>query len=287
MADMTTTSYALVKPEVGASADTWGAKINTNYDALDNLLNGTTPLVGLGITASSAGNALRVTQTGAGNALLIEDAASVDNSPFMINSSGQVSVGSTTILSTAGSQHGLQVVGTASAAFALLARFNATNTAASILRFFRSKAASLNTNTTVVEGDALGTIEFHGADGTDYVPAASISATVGDNPATGQMPGKISINTTATGAGAPTERMFVDHTGMVNVGPAPIPAAENWAIMRLSSTTRGVQLPILSTAQRNAIATDFGNSAGLLVYNSTTQKLNFFDGANWQAVTSV
>lgn len=45
----------------------------------------------------------------------------------------------------------------------------------------------------------------------------------------------------------------------------------------------GVELPSLTTAQRDAISTPV---AGLMIFNSTTSKLNFYTGSAWEAVTS-
>jgi hypothetical protein len=45
------------------------------------------------ISGSSSGDMLRITQTGAGNALVVEDSTNPDSTPFVVDASGNVSIG--------------------------------------------------------------------------------------------------------------------------------------------------------------------------------------------------
>jgi len=66
----------------------------------DKIYGGTISTSAAVFEGSSANAIVRITQTGSGNALVVEDSANPDSTPFVVNSSGNVGIGTNSPLST-------------------------------------------------------------------------------------------------------------------------------------------------------------------------------------------
>jgi hypothetical protein len=79
-----------------------------------------------------------------------------------------------------------------------------------------------------------------------------------------------------------TTRVYIDtSTNGGNVGIGGTPNAN--AILDVQSTTKAFMPPRMTTAQKNAIASP---TAGMVVYDSTLNKLCVYTGAAWETITS-
>jgi hypothetical protein len=95
-------------------------------------------------------------------------------------------------------------------------------------------------------------------------------------------PGDVVFSTSDAGASGSTlqtltQRVWIKgETGQVGIGVSSPNAA---ALLQMDSTTQGFLPPRMTTAQRDAITA----VQGLVIFNTTTTKLECYDGATWQA----
>lgn len=104
-------------------------------------------------------------------------------------------------------------------------------------------------------------------------PVAGANATITNGYALRVVDGAVLFGGTLAVTGAST------FTGNVGVGGA----AAASAALTVTSTTQGLLFPRMTEAQRDAIAAP---AAGLVIYNTTTNKLNLRVAAAWEVITS-
>jgi hypothetical protein len=94
---------------------------------------------------------------------------------------------------------------------------NGNNAFSPYLVLAKSRSAS---NTIVQADDQLGSVNFQGNDGTEFVEAAQIAAFVDGTPGANDMPGRLVFSTAADGAAFATERLRITSAGVLQVADA-------------------------------------------------------------------
>ena len=239
-------------------------------------INGTVQ-PGVVISGSSSGDALRITQTGSGNALVVEDSSNPDATPFVVDSGGRTIIGNTSALQlnhfTNANPLQINSIGSLGAQFGA---FSADGFASQLF-FAKSRSATVGTNAVVNNGDLLGTFQFFGADGTNYIRSAQIDAAVDGTPGTNDMPGRLVFSTTADGASSPTERMRIDSAGQVGIGAAASAGVSLDIGRNLTGGPTSIGVYVRGIVQSDATAaTSFYSRVGTAATTFTLQSLVHF-----------
>jgi hypothetical protein len=140
-----------------------------------------------------------------------------------IDSSGRLLVGTSSSVTS----FQVQVEGTTESNSALSLRRNNAGNLGPAFGFYKSRGTATGSFTIVLAGDSLGQLYFYGADGTQDVAAATITAAVDGTPGANDMPGRLVFSTTADGASSATERMRINSTGDVMIACTTRPSSGN------------------------------------------------------------
>lgn len=160
------------------------------------------------VSVNTSSNALRITQTGTGNALVVEDDTNPDSTPFVVNSGGNVGIGTS-------SPTQLLDISANGTALVLLSRYSTNSSEAA---YTVRKARGTDSSPSIVaSGDTLVSYNFQGYDGASFLNAARIIAQVDGTPGTNDMPGRLVFSTTADGSSSPTERLRIDSAGDIDM----------------------------------------------------------------------
>jgi hypothetical protein len=144
----------------------------------------------------------------------VEDSANPDATPFIVDAAGDVLIG-------AGAQPTSPVAGKLQLVGGSFATYNyGTSNLTWNWSGLKSRNATVDGQTILLDGDNMLTISAYGSDGNRFALGAQFIAEVDGTPTANanSMPGAWNIRTTGSGNTAPTSRMYIDSTGNVGVG---------------------------------------------------------------------
>jgi len=205
-----------------------------------------------------------------------------------LDSSGKLLVGTSSSVTS----FQVQVEGTTESNSGLSLRRNNAGAFGPGFGFYKSRGTATGSFTTVLSGDSLGQLYFYGADGTQDVIAATITAQVDATPGANDMPGRLVFSTTADGASSPTERMRITNAGLVGLGTSSPAQAlhvlqsggNNFAGIRTQNSNSGTGIAGLefssdatyAKAAVGLIRSDANGVGSLVFYNASST-----GAANW------
>ena len=222
------------------------------------------------IQRTSTDAALRITQLGTGEAIRVEDSTNPDSSPFVVASDGKVGIGTGSpgyfleALTSGGVDAVMMFDGGTAANANLVARADTSLKLPLIVLTDRTNSYSILTSFYIALDRASG-------------PSwSTLFASRNDAIYVNNYLDKGHYFVTNSG-GSKTIKLNISSTGSVAIGTGVTNAAAS-SLLELSSTTKGILIPRMTTTERNAIVSP---ATGLMVYDSTLNAFYFYNGSAW------